>query len=108
MAGRYVIPAKAGNQDEQQLAEEALRKNKTRSEIARDALTWYLKEVEKKRFMDQLLEEAQEAYANESIRQEAKEMAEDFLPLENEALDIVENPKSGKLQPKESGEKWWK
>lgn len=96
------------DQIEQQLSAEARRENKTRSEIARDALIWYLTEIEKKRFMDQLLEEAREAYANETIRQEAKEIAEEFLPLENEALDITENPKSDKSQPEEPGEKWWK
>ena len=96
------------DQIEQQLSEEARRENRTRSEIARDALTWYLTEIEKKRFMNQLLEEAREAYANENIRQEAKEIAEEFLPLENEALDIAEDPKSGKLQHKGPDEKWWK
>ena len=85
------------DQIEQQLAEEARRENKTRSEIARDALTWYLTEIEKKRFMNQLLEEAREAYANKNIRREAMEIAEEFLPLENEILENAE-----------PGEKWWK
>lgn len=96
------------DQIEQQLTEEARRENKTRSEIARDALAWYLTEAEKKRFMDQLVEEAREAYANESIRQEAKAIAEEFLPLENEGLDIAEGPISGNLPITESAEKWWK
>ena len=96
------------DQIEQQLSEEARRENRTRSEIARDALTWYLTEIEKKRFMDQLLEEAREAYANENIRQEAREIAEEFLPVENEVLDIAEDLKSGKLQHEAPGEKWWK
>lgn len=85
------------DQIERQLAEEARRKNKTRSEIARDALTWYLTEIEKKRFMEQLLEEARSAYANDNIRREAMEIAEAFLPLENEIPDN-----------EESNEKWWK
>lgn len=34
---------------EQRLNEEAARENKTRSEVACDALTWYLTEIEKKR-----------------------------------------------------------
>jgi len=96
------------DQIEQQLSEEARRENRTRSEIARDALTWYLTEIEKKRFMDQLLEEAREAYANEKIRQEAREIAEEFLPLESEVLNIAEDLKSGKLQHEAPGEKWWK
>ena len=32
---------------EQRLNEEAARENKTRSEVARDALTWYLTEIKK-------------------------------------------------------------
>lgn len=96
------------DQIEQQLSEEARRENRTRSEIARDALTWYLTEIEKKRFMDQLLEEAREAYSNENIRQEAREISEEFLPLENEVLNIAEDLKSGKLQHEAPGEKWWK
>ncbi len=95
-------------QIEQQLAEEAQRENKTRAEIAHDALAWYLAEAEKQRFIDQLLEEAREAYANESIRQEAKAIAEEFLPLENEGLDIAEGSLSGNLPMTESTGKWWK
>ena len=96
------------DQIEQQLTEEARRENKTRSEIACDALAWYLAEVEKKRFMDQLLEEAREAYANESIRQEAKAIAEEFLPLESKGDDIAEGSISGNLPMTGSTGKWWK
>lgn len=95
-------------QIEQRLTEEAERENKTRSEIARDALTWYLTEIEKKRFMDQLLEEARSAYANSNIRQEAQAIAEEFLPLENEILERVEGPVSGNLTTAGLSEKWWK
>ena len=93
---------------EQQLTEEARRENKTRSEIARDALAWYLTEIEKKRFMTQLLEEARSAYAIENIRQEVQAIAEEFLPIENEMLDSIESPISDDLQQIESDEKWWK
>jgi predicted transcriptional regulator len=95
-------------QIEQRLSEEAERENKTRSEIARDALNWYLLEIEKKRFMDQLLEEARTAYSNESIRQEAQAIAEEFLPIENEILENVESRISGDLPQTESSGKWWK
>ena len=95
-------------QIEQRLTEEAERENKTRSEIARDALTWYLTEIEKKRFMDQLLEEARSGYANSNIRQEAQAIAEEFLPLENEILERVEGPVSGNLTTAGLSEKWWK
>lgn len=95
-------------QIEQRLTEEAERENKTRSEIARDALNWYLLEIEKKRFMDQLLEEARSAYAIESIRQEAQTIAEEFLPIENEILENAEGRISGNLPQTESDGKWWK
>lgn len=96
------------DQIERQLSEEAQRENKTRSEIVHDALTWYFTEIEKKCFMDQLLEEARQAYADENIRQEAKEIAEEFLPFENEALDSIEGQISDNLRHKETSEKWWK
>lgn len=65
-------------------------------------------EIEKKRFMDQLLEEARSAYAIESIRREAQTIAEEFLPVENEMLENVEDLKPGNLPHTDSPEKWWK
>lgn len=103
-----ILNIRLTDQLERQLSEEAQRENKTRSEIVRDALTWYLTEIEKKRFMDQLLEEARQAYADENIRQEAKEIAEEFLPFENEVLDSIEDQISDNLRYKETSEKWWK
>ena len=54
--------------------------------------------------MDTLVSEAKAAYADESIRREAREIAEEFLPLDNEALDLAEGRKPGdpELEP------WWK
>jgi len=109
--GSYIMTTlniRLTEQIEQRLSEEAERENKTRSEIARDALNWYLLEIEKKRFMDQLLEEARAAYSNESIRQEAQAIAEEFLPIENEMLENVEGRISGDLPQTESSGKWWK
>ena len=106
------------DQIDQQLSEEAHRENRTRSEVAREALTWYLTEMEKGRFMNQLVEEARAAYSNEDIRREALEIAEEFLPAENEALDAAEGRQTNKSQTNKSstgksnpgsiGEKWWK
>lgn len=95
-------------QIEQQLAEEARRENKTRSEIARDALNWYLTEIEKKRFMDQLLEEARMAYADNNIRQEALDIAEEFLSLDGEIPEKTDNSAPADPPNPESSEKWWK
>lgn len=95
-------------QIEQQLAEEARRENKTRSEIARDALNWYLTEIEKKRFMDQLLEEARTAYTDNNIRQEAFDIAEEFLSLDGEIPEKTDNSAPADPPNPESSEKWWK
>lgn len=95
-------------QIEQQLVEEARRENKTRSEIARDALNWYLTEIEKKRFMDQLLEEARTAYADNNIRQEALDIAEEFLSLDGEIPEKTDNSAPADPPNPESSEKWWK
>ena len=97
---------------DQQLTQEAQRENRTRSEVARDALTWYLTELEKSRFMNQLVEEARAAYSIKEIRQEALKIAEEFLPAENQALDIAEGGQSIKHKTDKTrgnlAEKWWK
>lgn len=100
-------------QIDQQLTQEAQRENRTRSEVARDALTWYLTELEKSRFMNQLVEEARAAYSIKEICQDALQIAEEFLPAENEALDIAEGgqPNKQKIDKAKRGnlaEKWWK
>jgi len=96
------------DQIDQQLSQEAQRENRTRSEVAREALAWYLTEMKKSRFMNQLVEEARAAYSNKDIRREALEIAEEFLPLDNEALDAAEGRKAGKSKSGNPGEKWWK
>lgn len=95
-------------QIEQRLSEEAERENKTRSEIARDALNWYLLEIEKKRFMNQLLEEARTAYADNNIRQEALDIAEEFLSLDGEIPEKTDNSAPADPPNPEFSEKWWK
>lgn len=96
------------DQIDQQLSLEAQRENRTRSEVARDALAWYLNEMEKSRFMNQLVEEARAAYSNEEIRREALEISEAFLPVENEALEAAEGRKAGRSKSARHDEKWWK
>jgi len=82
----------------------AAQTRQNRSELARTALEKFLCEQERKQFMDMLVSEAKAAYANESFRREAREIAEDFLPLDNEALDLAEGRRPGDPEP----EQWWK
>ncbi|MFZ5557578.1 MAG: ribbon-helix-helix protein, CopG family [Pseudomonadota bacterium] len=93
---------------EQRLAEEARLAKAPRSEIARQAIAEYLVRQEKERFIAEVVAAAKAIAANENARHESVELAEEFLPLENEALDIAEGRKSGEPWPEEFGEKWWK
>lgn len=93
---------------DRQLQEEARLADKTRSELVRDIVAEYLNRQERTRFMAELAEEARRAYADPDICREALEMAEDFLPLDNEALDLAEGRKPGDPWPEETEGKWWR
>ena len=94
------------DQIDQQLSHEAQLENRTRSDVARDALAWYLAETEKRRFMNQLLDEARTSYSQAAIRDAALQMAEESLPLDNEVLATAEQqPTAKRLR---SSKKWWK
>jgi len=83
-----------------QLTREAEIEGKPRSEVAREAIAEYLARRERERFMAEMVAEAQAAYGQEAIRQEARDIAEDFLAIEGETTD-----QSDEANP---GEKWWK
>ena len=89
---------------DRQLTALAAQTHQNRSDLARTALEKFLRELERKQLMDALVAEAKAAYANEAVRQHAREIAEEFLPLDNEALDIAEGRKPGDPEPA----KWWK
>lgn len=93
---------------DRQLQEEARLVDKTRSELVRDIVAAYLKKQERDRFMAELVASAKAAYSDPEVCREALEIAEEFLPLDNEALDIAEGRQPGEPWPEESGEKWWK
>ena len=89
---------------DKQLTALAAQTHQNRSELARAALENFLRELERKQLMDALVFEAKAAYADEAVRRHAREIAEVFLPLDNEALDIAEGRKPGDPEPA----KWWK
>lgn len=80
----------------------------SRSELARTALDSFLRELERKRFMEDMVSAARVLATNPEARAESIAIAEEFLPLENEALDIAEGRKPGDPWPEELGEIWWK
>lgn len=74
---------------DQKLAREAERVNRARSEIARDAIADYLARQERDRFLAQIAQAARARGADDAI-----EMAEEALPFDNEALELVEGPRA--------------
>ena len=70
---------------DQRLAREAERERRTRSEIVRDALSSFLSERDRQRFLDEIARAARELEPGE-----ARSMAEDALLLDNEALHAAE------------------
>ncbi|CAL1241064.1 CopG family transcriptional regulator [Candidatus Methylocalor cossyra] len=93
---------------DRQLQEEARRAEKTRSELVRDIVAEYLVKQEKARFMAELVAAAKAMANDPEAVAESLEIAEDFFPLDNEALDIAEGRKPGEPWPEETEGKWWK
>ena len=71
---------------DERLSEAATREERARSDVARDAIHWYLVTMEKKRFMQAILADAQKLSAEETTG-----VAEDYILLDNEALKIGES-----------------
>ena len=91
---------------EDRLANETKIEGKPRSELVPEALHELLQRRERERFMAEIVAEARKAYSDPEIRREAIEIAEEFLPLDNEALDMAEGRRPGEPRPEESGNKW--
>lgn len=69
---------------DRRLAKEAERARKSRSEVVREALAAYLREREQRRFQDEIVR------AMRSIDpDEARALAEEALPLDNESLNLA-------------------
>jgi predicted transcriptional regulator len=75
---------------ETKLDEEARREGVPRSEVARTAIAEFLERKERERYIAAFVAEAQAAYADEKIRGEALELAEEAMPLDNEGLQVAE------------------
>ena len=86
------------------LSEFAKLEDTSRSELARTALEKFLSEMERKKFMDKMVEAARFLATNPEARAESFAIAEDFATADSEALDIAEGRKPGDPEP----EQWWK
>jgi metal-responsive CopG/Arc/MetJ family transcriptional regulator len=93
---------------DQRLGDEARLERLPRSEVVRLAIVDYLARRERERFMAELVAEAHTAYADDSIRRAALELAEEGMATSNEALEIAEGRKAGVSKSANPTEKWWK
>ncbi len=84
-----IISLRLPEELERLLAREAERAGKGRSEIAREALADYLERRERERFLAEI---ARAARARDGA--EARELANEALPLDNEALKLAEGSKA--------------
>lgn len=78
------------NELEEKLDQEARREGVARSEVARIAIAEFLARRERERFLAAFVAEAKAAYGDPAIRGEALAIAEEALPLDNEALARAE------------------
>jgi predicted transcriptional regulator len=85
-----VISLRLPDELEEKLAREAERANTARSEIARRAVAEYLQRLERERLLADMVAAARALAADPDARAEALQIAADFLPLDNEALDRSE------------------
>lgn len=87
------------------LERETRLERRGRSEIVREALDRYLTEKERARFMADMVREARAVYGDAENVAAAREMSEEFLPAENEALERTEGaPEVSEVSP----DQWWK
>ena len=90
-----------------ELAEKLERETKLerrgRSEIVRDALDGYLALKSRERLMAEMVREARALYGDPKSAAEARQIDEDFLVAENEALERSEAGTGSNAD-----EKWWK
>jgi predicted transcriptional regulator len=76
------------------LNREAERTQRAKSEIARDAIAEYLKRQERDRFLAEIARAARASGESEAL-----ELADEALPLDNEALEQTER-RSGVSEPR--------
>lgn len=80
-----VLSMRLDDELDQRLSREAERENRTRSELVREALAAFLSERERERFLAEIARAARAIDAGD-----AKAVAAEALPLDNEALGTAE------------------
>lgn len=94
-----LISLRLPNELEARLDEEARLANRPKSEVARDAIADYLVRLERERYLSSLEAAARNLASDPQSRSEALRVAEEFLPLENEALALSEPSSRYRVKP---------
>ncbi|GAB6041932.1 CopG family ribbon-helix-helix protein [Endothiovibrio diazotrophicus] len=79
--------------------------HKKRSELAREVLAEYVRRRENERYMAGLAKAARALATDPEAQRESREIAEEFLAADNEALAIAEGRDPDVPWPEEQ---WWK
>lgn len=87
---------------EAMLDEEAQMAGRARSDIIREALAEYVKQQQRRRFMDAYVAEASAGYADPALLAEVRELADDALALDEEGVAAMEPAASDADTP------WWR
>lgn len=91
---------------EQKLEQEAHLRETNRSQVAREALADYLRRRERERFTAEIVEAAQHLRNDP----ESVDIAEEWLPIENEAMEVAEGGAGDgpdKATADDADEPWW-
>jgi predicted transcriptional regulator len=94
-----VISIRLPDDLEAKLEQEARLTSRPRSEVARNAIADYLARLERERFLASLEAAARNLASDAASRGEALAVAEQFLPLENEALALGEPSSRYRVAP---------
>lgn len=95
-----LVSIRVPDEIESGLAREAERSHRSKSEVVRDAIADYLKRQEREHFLARMEAAARVLATDAASRGEAVEIAEEFLPLENEALAVAEPRTEYKVSPR--------
>jgi predicted transcriptional regulator len=95
------------NDLERKLSQEARLSGQPRSQLIRDALEALLSRRERERVVVAMVAAAKALAADPDARTEAIAVAADFLPAENEALDLGEGRAAGNCGEEAQDERWW-
>jgi len=89
---------------DRQLSALAAQTQQNRSDLARAALEQYVRDQERDRLMAEMEAAFRVLATSPEARAESIAIAEEFMPLENEALDFAEGRELDNAEP----EAWWK